>query len=630
MKVDLETILSRVQRPKKAVVTAGMPYANGSLHLGHLAGAQLPADIHARWMRMLIGPENVLYVCGTDDHGSTTELTAMKLGKPVEEVLGSLHGQHQDTLTRYGIAHDIYSGTSRPETYPRHSARCQAMCQALYDNGLLTKRGSMQWYDPEVQRFLPDRMVRGTCPKCGNTNAYSDECSQCGAEYDPTSLIEPTSQVSNATPELRETQHLWLDMWSVSEVLLPWLLTKKKAWRPVVIQQVLDEIMPALSFDRELEETYKGFAADLPKHKRKYAPGQRMVLQFTSKADLNAAKDTLATQGIQSNYMDGWAYRSISRDIPWGIPMPVVDPDIEGKTLYVWPDSLIAPIAFTEAALEKQGRDPELYKEFWCDPDAKIYQFLGQDNVFFYVLMQASMWVGSQSQYDRLPIDGELQMNEVLGCFHLGIDGAKMSKSGKSFTADGLLDESGYSADQIRYYLALLDLTDKPADFDIEKLNARNAFIAGRMNAAFEKPISAAHSKFGGKVPDGNLVDKVEQDTLRLIQRYVGSMKKNSYPNLLYEIENYAKKINSLFTKYKPHDDRFPEEERRNALYSAFYMLKTLMIMLQPFVPHTMERLRQDLNLPETVFSVEELGQPMTVGHAVGEKGEYFPSAPDA
>ena len=131
MKPDLETILSRVPRPKKAVVTAGMPYANGSLHLGHLAGAQLPADIHARWMRMLIGPENVLYVCGTDDHGSTTELTAMQQGKPVEEVLGSLHGQHQDTLNRYGIAHDIYSGTSRPETYPRYAARCQAVPQAL-------------------------------------------------------------------------------------------------------------------------------------------------------------------------------------------------------------------------------------------------------------------------------------------------------------------------------------------------------------------------------------------------------------------------------------------------------------------------------------------------------------------
>lgn len=624
--MDLKTILGRVKRPEKAVVTAGMPYANGALHLGHLVGGQLPGDIHTRWLKMLIGAENVLYVCGTDDHGSTTELTALKQGKPVSEVLASLHAVHQATLDRYGIAHDIYSGTSRPETYPRHAARCQSMCQKLYDNGLLTKRSSMQWYDPQVNRFLPDRMVRGTCPKCENANAYSDECSQCGQQYLPTELLKPRSEVSTATPELRETQHLWLDMWTVSDVLLPWLMSKKKSWRPVVIHQVLDEIMPALSFERSLEDSYKTMSGELPKHKRKYAPGQRMVLQFQNKSDLEEGKRQLSLHGIDSQFMDGWAHRSISRDIPWGIPMPEVDEDIKGKTLYVWPDSLIAPIAFTEAALEKQGRDPGLFKDFWCNPNAAIYQYLGQDNVFFYVLMQASMWVGAQAQFDRMPIEGELQMSEIFGCFHLGIDGAKMSKSGKSFTADGLLDEHGYSADQIRYYLALLDLADKPADFDIEKLDARNAFIAGRMNAAFEKPISAAQSKFNGEVPEGTFIDKVEQDTLRIIQRYVGSMSKSNYPNLLYEIENYAKKINSLFTKYKPHDDRFPEAERRNALFSAFYMLKTLMIMLQPFVPSTMERLRKSLNLPPNVFRVEELGVPMQRGHKVGQKVEYFPS----
>ena len=173
-----------------------------------------------------------------------------------------------------------------------------------------------------------------------------------------------------------------------------------------------------------------------------------------------------------------------------------------------------------------------------------------------------------------------------------------------------MLDEQ-YQPDQIRYYLALLDLVDKPADFDFEKLDARNAFLAGRMNAAFERPISAVHSKFDGCVPAGELIDNVENDTLRLVMRYLKSMQKASYPSLLYEIENYGKKINGLFNKYKPHDDRFPLEERTNALYSAFYMLKTLMIMLYPFVPSTMERLRASLNLPESVFSVEHLAVPI-------------------
>ncbi len=631
--MDLQTILSRIHRPKRAVVTAGMPYANGPLHLGHLAGAQLPADIHARWMGMLIGRQNVLYVCGTDDHGSTSELMAMKQGKSCRETIDELHKAQKLTLERYQIGHDAYSGTSRPECFSRHAARSQEMCRRLYDNGLLQKRSSLQWFDPEVDRFLPDRMVRGTCPnpKCGNTEAYSDECDRCGMQYEATALLNPTSQVSNATPELRETQHLWLDMWSVSDVLLPWLLTKKKAWRSIVIQQVLDEIMPALRFPRDLEEKYKGLSTSLPKHKRKYAPGQKMALQFASKSELESAKAVLAEHDIHTEYADEWAYRSISRDIPWGIPMPEVDPEIAGKTLYVWPDSLIAPIAFTEVALEAQNRDPEEYKDFWCNADSKIYQFLGQDNVFFYVLMQASMWVGSQPEWNRLPVDGELQMNEVFGCFHLRAQGMKMSKSrGNFYTADQLLDEKGYTEDQIRYYLALLDLADKPADFDFEKLDARNAFLAGRMNAAFERPISAAHSKFDGCVPDGKLIDKVENETMRIVQRYVRSMEKASYPNLLYELENYAKKINSLFNKYKPHDDRFPEPERRDALYSAFYMLKSLMIMLYPFVPGTMETLRESLNLPIDVFTVEALATPMAAGHRVGQKVQYFPEVPQS
>jgi methionyl-tRNA synthetase len=145
------------------------------------------------------------------------------------------------------------------------------------------------------------------------------------------------------------------------------------------------------------------------------------------------------------------------------------------------------------------------------------------------------------------------------------------------------------------------------------------------MNAAFERPISAAHSKFGGRVPEGELMPKIASDTLRMVQRYVKSMERVDYPNLLFEIENYARSINSLFSQYKPHDDRHPEEGRRNALYSSFYVLKTLMIMLSPFVPETMERLRVSLRLPSDVFRVEQLGTPIAAGHEIGEKQSFFP-----
>jgi methionyl-tRNA synthetase len=351
-------------------------------------------------------------------------------------------------------------------------------------------------------------------------------------------------------------------------------------------------------------------------------------LQFNNKPDLEAARTELSARGIETTLADEWAHRSITRDTSWGIPIEG-DPELAGKTLYVWPDSLIAPIAFTQAALIQKGEDAQRYKEFWCDPEARVYQFLGQDNVFFYVLMQGALWLGSQADPHRLPVAGELQLTDIFGCFHLRVNGEKMSKArGNFYTGDQLLGEMGYTVDQVRYYLALLGLPEKLSDFDISKLDERNKFLSGPMNAAFERPISAAHSKFEGRVPEGVLLDKVVADTTRMVRNYVRAMEKASYPGMLFELENYARQINSLFTQHKPHDDRHPLEGRKNALYTAFYVLKNLMIMLYPFVPDAMERLRRSLALPESIFRIDELGTPIPAGHALGSLDTYFPVQP--
>jgi len=625
---DVPSVLEKLPRPSRALVTAGMPYANGPVHLGHLAGAHLPADVYARWMGMVIGRQNVLFVCGTDDHGSTSEVAALQRGISIREFIDETHEKQRVTMRRYSIGLDTYSGTSRPECFPIQTAVCQDFLRRLHANGLLEKRASRQWFDPKMSRFLPDRLVRGTCPnpKCGNPDAYSDECDRCGHQHDPSELINPRSTLTDATPELRDTVHWFLDMWSVSETLRVWIEGKKKTWRPSVISDTLDKVQPAVRFEGEHEARYKELKASLPPHKSKYAPGKKVVLQFGSKADLEAARPVLAQHGIPTALVDEWAHRSITRDIVWGVPVPDIDPDLKGKTLYVWPDSLIAPISFSQVALKERGEDPARHAEFWRDPQARVVQFLGQDNVFFYVLMQGAMWLGTQEDPHRLPKAGELQLTDIMGNFHLLVSGEKMSKTrGNFFTGDQLLDEKGYSADQVRYYLALLGLGEKQSDFEFAKLDERNKFLAGPLNAAFERPISAAHSKFGGVVPEGVLLDNVVADTVRIVQRYVRSMERADYPNLLFEIENYARTVNSLFTQYKPHDDRHPEEGRRNGLYSAFYVLKNLMIMLYPFVPETMERLRQSLRLPETVFRVDELGIPIPAGHEIGPKQPYFP-----
>ncbi|WP_373997557.1 methionine--tRNA ligase [Bdellovibrio bacteriovorus] len=624
---DVKSALAQFKKPKKVVVTAGMPYANGPLHLGHLAGAHVPADIYARWMRMLIGAENVLFVNGNDDHGSTSEVAAIKAGKTIREFIDTIHEQQKETLKKYSVQTDIFTGTSRPETYPLHEEYSQDFLRRLFKNGLLEKRITKQWYDPKMNRFLQDRFVRGTCPNCGNTEAYSDECDVCASSFDPSQLKDPRSQLSDAKPELKDTAHWWLDMWKVADPLKAWIETKQKSWRSAVVQEVINTVLIGCRFENVHEAKYKEIKDTLPKHKSRYVPGKKVECLFDTKADLAKAQEVLEAAGIPSFVTDKWGYRPITRDVSWGIPVPAeLDPDMKGKTLYVWPDSLIAPIVFTKVALEKAGRDKELYKEFWCDPEATVVQFLGQDNVFFYVIMQGSMWLGHKDQPQELPKKGDLQMTEILSVFHLMVNGEKMSKSkGNFYTGDQLL-EMGYSPDQIRYFLAMLSLPVKASNFDFEHFAERNKFLAGPMNAAFEKPISACNSKFDSKVPEGKLIGKAEAETLKLVQLYLRSMQKGDYSTLLGQIENYARLINSLFSQYKPHDDRAEETGRKDALFTCFYVLKNLMIMLAPFVPETVNELRKSLNLPESVLRAEELGTGIPAGHAINAKGVYFPA----
>lgn len=624
---EIEVILGRIEKPQKMMVTGGMPYANGPLHLGHLAGAFIPSDIFARFYRMFIGAENVLYVSGNDDHGSTSELSAKKAGMPIAEFIGGIHDQHKNTMKSYNVSLDTFTGTSRPETYEFHKNFCQHNLRKLYKNGMLETRTSEQWYDTQENMFLPDRLISGTCPKCGAEGAYSEECDACGATYEPKELLNPVSSVNGSTPELRPTDHWFLDMWQVSDQLKTWFEGRKKAWRKFALTEAIGTVTPSIQFSQDLEDTYKSLKGDLPKHKSRYSSGRQIVAAFENMSDLEAAKTQLANAGINALNYDSWAYRSITRDVKWGIPLPEeIDEKMKGKTFYVWPESLVAPVAFANTALKEQGRSDQKVEDYWMNPNGKIAQFIGIDNVFFYSVMQGAMWFGTQADKSRMPIEGELQLSDIYPVYHLQVNNQKMSKStGNFILADELIKEKGYSADQVRYFLSILSIHKTQSNFDFETFDDRNKFLAGPLNAAFEKPISAANKKFDGVVPDGKLVGKVAGETKKIIQVYMNSMNKAQYSDLLYLIENYARLINKIFTNFKPHDDRHDLQERTDGLYSSFFVLKNLMIMLYPFVPGTIDKLRKSLNLPESVYSISELGKPIEPGHKVGELQEFFP-----
>lgn len=625
----IQFILGKMQEnfPEKAVVTAGMPYANGPVHIGHLAGTHIPADIYARFMKLLIGNENVLFVCGTDDHGSNSEVAAKKQGMSTRDFIDEVHDKQFTTMKNFGISLDVYTGTSREENYETHKELCQTFLRDLYNNGRLEKKTSLQWFDPKMDMFLPDRFVSGTCPKCGDPGAYSEECDNCGAHYEAKELKSPVSSVSDSTPELRKTDHWFLDMWKCTDQLCEWFEGNQKTWRKNLLTEVLGIVRPTFIFSNTHEEKYKELKETLPKHKSRYAPGKKVALTFEKVAELESAKSELTTLGFDVELLDGWAHRSITRDVSWAIPVPEdLDPTMKGKTLYVWPESLIAPISFSKLALKNQGRDPSESDLYWKNPKAGRYQFLGQDNNFFYTIMQGSMWLGTQKDPNRLPIDGEYQMTDIFSNYHLQINGAKMSKSkGNFFTGDQLIGEMGYHPDQIRYFLSILSLTEKNSNFDEEILKDRNKFLAGPLNASFEKPISACHSKFGGVIPAGDLIGKTAKETQKLIPNYLKMMQKGDYAKILFAVENYARIVNGLFSVYKPHDDRHDEKERADALYSCFYILKNVMIMLSPFAPQVMGNLRKSLGLNEDALDINQLGVPLEPGHKIGQQMDFFP-----
>ena len=364
LKNSIHNILDKTPRPEKVLVTGGMPYANGPLHVGHLAGALVPPDIYSRWAKMYVGPENVLFVCGTDDHGSTSEVAAHKAGKPVREFIDDIHALQKDTMDLYKIGLDTYSATSSPETFPIHAQTCQDMLRQLHANKMIKKVRSKQWFDPSMDLFLADRYVVGTCPNCGYEKAYSDECDSCGANYNAEELISPVSTMSGQTPVLRETDHWWLDMWKNLDTLKEWIDSKSRTWRKLVVNEVVGQVAPCVVFSNTFEDTFKTVKDTMPKCKSRYAAGKRIVVQFDNLVDLAAGREKLEEAGVDLELLDGWAHRSITRDISWGIPVPEeIDEEMKGKTLYVWPDSLIAPLSFTQVALKAKGRNPDEYKD---------------------------------------------------------------------------------------------------------------------------------------------------------------------------------------------------------------------------------------------------------------------------
>lgn len=333
---------------EKVLVTSALPYANGNIHLGHLSGAYLPADIYVRYKRL--NGDDILYICGSDEHGVPITITADKEKISPKEVIDRFHNANKSAFEKFGMSFDIYSRTS----LPIHHETAQSFFKSFYDQGILVEKKTMQFYDEKVKMFLPDRYVEGTCPRCGNEEARSDECEKCGSIYDPSELKNPKSKISGQTPVLKETSHYYFPLGKYQDRLKKYIdeMNEKYGWKDNVLQ---------------------------------YCKGW---------------------------FNDGLKDRAITRDLDWGVKVPL--DGVENKVLYVWFEAVLGYISATKE-LSHQRSEPNLWKDYWQSADTKYIAFIGKDNIVFHtIIFPAILMAWNDANKDKFILPQNVPANEFL------------------------------------------------------------------------------------------------------------------------------------------------------------------------------------------------------------------------
>lgn len=451
---------------RRFLVTAALPYSNGRLHVGNIAGAYLPADTYVRYLRA-VGAD-VRFICGSDDNGVAALKTAREQNRDVEELTAHYNRSQQADFAGLNIEFDVYGGTHQPGYVKIHEKLSQHLFLKIHEKGLFTKRKTAQLYDVEAKQFLPDRFVRGTCPHCGSDKAFGDQCEDCGRSVDQEALLNPISMMTHSTPELRDTIHWYLRLDQLQSRLASWLSEKKDAgacgtaWRPIVLNQSLGRIE----------------AEGLPE-------------------------------------------RAMTRDLTWGVPVPLDDPDAKGKSLYVWFDAPIGYVSFTAAMCEQRGEGAEAYARWWKDPQCKVIHFLGEDNIVFHAITWPAMLLATHDSDSVQGEAGEYQLphnvvaNAFLNIKFPGKEEEKISKSrGTAVWIEDYLKT--FDPDPLRYYLTAVAPENARTTFDIDDFIARNnGELLNAFGNFFNRTMTFVHKYFDGKVPPPGKRESVDTEHLQ-------------------------------------------------------------------------------------------------------------------
>ena len=540
---------------KRTLITTALPYANGPVHIGHLAGVYIPADIYARYLRLK--GEEVLMIGGSDEHGVPITIRAQKEGITPQDVVDRYHAIIKDGFERLGITHDIYSRTSSA-THHEHASE---FFRKLYDKGEFIEKTSQQYYDEQANQFLADRYITGTCPHCNNERAYGDQCESCGTSLAPTDLKDPKSAITGNTPVLRETKHWYLPLDKHESFLREWILEGHKEWKSNVYGQ---------------------------------------------------CKSWL-DMGLQP--------RAVSRDLDWGIPVPVED--AEGKVLYVWFDAPIGYISNTKELL------PDTWETWWKSEDTKLVHFIGKDNIVFHCIVFPAMLKAEGSYI----LPENVPANEFLN-----LEGDKISTSRNwAVWLHEYLDEFPGKQDVLRYVLTANAPETKDNDFTWKDFQARNnnelvAIYGNFVNRA----LVLTNKYFEGKVPAlGELTD-YDKETIAEVQAIKATIEKEldtyHFREALKTAMNLARIGNKYLADTEPWKLAKTDMSRvATILNIALQITANLTIVFSPFLPFSSEKLLRMLDVNEA-FSWDSLGSMdlLSVGHQIATAKLLFEKIEDS
>ena len=638
--------------PKRAVITGGMPYGNKELHFGHVGGMFVFADTYARFMRDRIGKENVIFVGGTDCYGSPiAEGWRVKVEKG--EFEGSLtdfvqrnHDKQQATLDAYGISPDLFAASGLGRSKEIHAEVTDWFIRSLYKKGQLNKITTMQFFDEKAGMFLNGRQVVGKCPVegCTSEKGYADEC-DLGHQYMPENLINPVSTLTGETPTMKPVTNWYFKLRDYEQLMKEWVeeLKKRKDIRPVV-WKTIDEFLkpPVIYIKREFEEKYFSLKDTMPAHEYLEEPKKpSFTIEFTKLSDCDDACRILTENGIRYRTGKTLVPFRLTGNIEWGVPAPVMDGE-EGLTVWVWPESLWAPISFTQTYLEKEGRSREEWKDYWCSKDSTVYQFIGQDNIYFYGIAEPAMWMAQQEADTKTasPADGELQMPVIVANHHILFLDKKASSSGavKPPMADDLLDH--YTPEQLRMHWLGLGLGQRSVSFmpkpynpdakpeDADPVVKDGLLLSNVYNRMIRTAFYTTQNELDGIMPDNAPEENFVADAKKAVLEYERHMSKFAFHQCTYVLDSYIRNGSKYMAKNLTGE--YPDKEAlKQALANLFYMIRIAGVLLHPMAPFGTEKLREYLDVDERIWSWDTILEPLTFFTGSEHKLKFLPPRTD-